>query len=692
MIVPQTRPDREANVSLEVAPQRRNNWTTSRVTTLGLVLVLIGISAFAIWSSWSLARIGERAIAASRLSDYYAAASSAVAAEESLERKYRLEPGPEVLSRYDTAAADLVLALGSASLAGNSYDRDVADRILSAHGPYLVAIKRMFAAGDRGDTAEVLRIDGAEVDPRFDAIEKAVDAEAARHHALAMEQMDELRVRGAGIARATPMVFLAGLLAVGLFSGVLRKIRLQLDRQRVRALHGSLYDALTGLPNRALLADRFEQALRTGRRDGSATGLLLIDLDRFKEINDTLGHQFGDRVLAQIGTRLAGAVPEMGTVARLGGDEFAVVLPAAEGIEGAIAVARLLGTTLAEPFDLDGVDLLVEASIGVVISGIHGDDSATLLQRADVAMYAAKNQGGGVAAYDVNSDQHTTERLALLGQLRRGMALGELFLDYQPKVSLCTGSVTGVEALVRWQHPLRGLVPPGEFIPIAEHTALIVPLTHFVLDTALAQARAWADAGHRIPVAVNISARNLLDESFARQVYELLRRHQIAGDLLELEVTESAIMLKPNTVSHVLHQLRDLGVRIAIDDFGAGYTSLGQLKNLPISGLKIDKSFVLNMHKHDVAVIVRSVIELGHNLGLSVVAEGVETAAAAIALSGYRCDIAQGYHLCRPLAPDAFLSWYKQRTSVSGGFIQARPKNRAPLHGVEKLCARPQVA
>lgn len=309
----------------------------------------------------------------------------------------------------------------------------------------------------------------------------------------------------------------------------------------------------------------------------------------------------------------------------------------------------------------------MEASIGVVVSGQHGDDPAMLLQRADVAMYAAKELGQPISVYDCSQDQHSPERLALLGQLRRGIERGELFLHFQPKISLKTQQVVGVEALVRWKHPKRGLVPPVEFIPYAEHTALIGPLTRYVVDAALAQAKTWVDAGYRIPVVVNISARNLLDNDFARNVDDLLKRHGVPSELLGLEVTESAIMLKPQKAHQLLNQLHDLGVRLAIDDFGAGYTSLGQLRNLPISELKIDRSFVMNMQTDpDAAVIVRSVIELGHNLGLSVVAEGVETAGVATTLAAYQCDVVQGYHLCRPLPPDAFLLWYRQRASDPG--------------------------
>jgi diguanylate cyclase (GGDEF)-like protein/PAS domain S-box-containing protein len=428
--------------------------------------------------------------------------------------------------------------------------------------------------------------------------------------------------------------------------------------------HRALHDALTGLPNRALLADRFGQALRAEQRSGSATGLLLIDLDRFKEINDTLGHHFGDELLIQVGPRLAEVLRGSDTIARLGGDEFAVLLPEIGTLQAAVGVADKLQTALNRSFTVHGVELDVEASIGVVLSGEHGTQPAELMQRADIAMYVAKQRSVGVSVYDPNTDGHSPQRLALLGDLRRALSNDELFLVYQPKVSLSTGEVCGVEALLRWQHPQQGLVPPDAFIPLAENTGLIGPLTTRVLDLALAQARRWADAGQPLQVAVNLSARNLLDDRLDTLVTQLLARHGVAPALLKLEVTESAIMTDPVRAKAVLERLHASGVALAIDDFGAGYTSLGQLKTLPVSELKVDRSFVRTMATDTSnSMIVRSVVELGHNLGLSAVAEGVETLEVLDQLSAYSCDVAQGYHLSRPLPAAEFDRW---RTAWSG--------------------------
>ena len=635
--------------------------TLAKASSAGLFAVLIGVSGFAMWSAVSTRQVAERAIASNTLSDHYAAAATAVAAEESLERKYRLEPGPEVRRRFDKATENMRAAIELVRRDGTAEDQRVADQVVASYGPYRQAIDRLFDAVDRGDAVLVLKIDNDEVDPRFDAIEGMVNKASDSHHAAALADLAELKRREAFNAQATPAVFLIGFVFVAFFSSVLYRTRSQLDQQRTKAVHDALHDALTGLPNRTLLADRFEQALRAGTRTSSTTALLLIDLDRFKEVNDTLGHHVGDQLLAQIGPRLAGALRGADTVARLGGDEFAVLLPSVDGLSGALDVASRLRQALGKAFRVEGVELDIDASIGVVISGAHGADAQTLLQRADIAMYVAKQQKRGVVVYDPENDDHSPERLSLLGQLRRGIERGELFLQYQPKIDLKTRQVVGVEALVRWQHPDRGMVPPNDFIQLAEHTGLIGPLTDAVLDMALAQVKVWADGGNHIPVAVNISARNLSDDAFADKVKDLLAKHDVASSLLEVEVTESAVMLEPEKATRILKELHSIGVRIAIDDFGAGYTSLAQLKNLPISELKIDKSFILAMHSNaDDAVIVKSMIDLGHSLNMKIVAEGIETSDLVNSLADLQCDIGQGYHLCRPALPETLMQWYCQ--------------------------------
>jgi diguanylate cyclase (GGDEF)-like protein len=634
----------------------------SRMASIGLVLVLSAVSVFAIWSSQAISAAARGAEVASTVADDYAQAASAVAAEESLERKYRLEPGPGVRARFDAAGGQLLGALALVARNGDQRDRARVERVRAAHRFYLAAIGRMFTMVDKGDNRAVLKIDAAEVDPQFHAIQQTVDTAAAAHRQESVAQLAQLRALSTMTGQLTPVVFLLGLLLVALLTSITRVHRRLLDTERSRALHDSMHDALTGLPNRSLLYDRFGQVLLAAGRSDRTAGLLLIDLDRFKEINDTFGHLYGDALLTQIGPRLRRALREVDTVARLGGDEFAVLLPDITDLNAAMAVAAQLREALEQPFNVDGVALDVEASVGVVLSGEHGTDPTTLLQRADIAMYIAKVQNLGVFAYDPQVDGHTPAKLALLGELRRALNLGQLLMHYQPKVAIRTAEVVGAEALVRWQHPERGVILPDSFIPLAEHTGLIGPLTTYVLEAALAQARVWMDAGRSLTVSVNLSARSLLDEQLPRQVEEQLATHGVPAELLLLEVTESALMTEPERARSILMALSTLGVRLSVDDFGAGYTSLGQLRNLPVAELKIDKSFIMNMH-HDPgdALIVRSIVELGHNLGLTIVAEGVETESVLTELSVFNCDIAQGDYVCWPVTPAAFDAWRAER-------------------------------
>ena len=426
-----------------------------------------------------------------------------------------------------------------------------------------------------------------------------------------------------------------------------RRLRRELERNEHQALH----DSLTGLPNRAYLVKCGHLALARGRRNGHAQALLLIDLDKFKEINDTLGHRYGDELLKQVGPRLNEVLRETDTVARLGGDEFAVLLADVEGFEAALAAAERVRDVLHRPFVVDEVTLDVEASIGLAVAPQHGTDLEELLRNADIAMYVSKESKSGPVLFTPADHTASPSRLTLLGDLRRAVdSDGELFLHYQPKLALSDERVYGVEALLRWQHPERGLVPPGEFIGVAEGTGLIVKITERVLDLALGQARRWYDDGHEVPIAVNLSPRCLLDTLLPQMVVGLLNKHGVPARLLRLEITETAIMADATRAMDVLQRLHAAGVRMSIDDFGTGYSSMAYLKRLPVDELKIDRSFVMEMadHEND-AVLVRTAIDLGHNLGMTVVAEGVETQDHVDALRALGCDIAQGFHYARPM-------------------------------------------
>jgi diguanylate cyclase (GGDEF)-like protein len=429
-------------------------------------------------------------------------------------------------------------------------------------------------------------------------------------------------------------------------------------RQAVINAHQARHDALTGLPNRTQLHERLSSALAAaGPGGGGHVGVLLMDLDGFKEINDTLGHHHGDVLLQQVADRLRASMRPGDLVARLGGDEFALLLPDITGTDDAVAVAQRTLATLEGPAYVQGVELDVRGSVGVACFPEHGSDVDELLSGADMAMYSAKQARSGWALYDEALNQHTPERLALVSDLRRGLERDELMLEYQPKLDLATGEVCGVEALVRWRHPERGVMPPAEFVGLAEQTGLIRPLTMWVVREALRQTQRWRAEGLELRVAINLSVRSLTRE-LPDAIAALLLEHGATGHELEFEITESMMMANPAEGLEILQELSDLGLRLAVDDFGTGYSSLAYLKRLPVSELKIDNSFVREM---DVDAsdrgIVRSTIDLARHLGLSVVAEGVESAATLAELRDLGCNSAQGFFISPPLPPKELAAW-----------------------------------
>jgi diguanylate cyclase (GGDEF)-like protein len=423
----------------------------------------------------------------------------------------------------------------------------------------------------------------------------------------------------------------------------------------------SLHDPLTQLPNRSLLLIRLTQALREAGERHRGLALLMLDLDHFKEINDTLGHHVGDELLRMVATRLSSAIRPGDTVARLGGDEFAVVVRDADELDGA-SVAQRLAATLSEAFGLVTVSLNVEASVGVALYPDHGDDAESLTRHADIALYNAKKNRGSYVIYDPRSDEHTVERLALMGELRQGIEQGELVVHYQPKVSTLTGCVVSVEALVRWDHPTRGLLMPARFIPAAENTGLILPLTQCVVDSALGAVGSWRAQGLHVRVAVNVTARHIANLDLPNQIDAALQAHGLPGEALILEVTESCLMSDPGRAKTVLSRLHELGVGLSIDDFGTGYSSFAHLRDLAVNEIKIDQSFVAGSADSAAnAAIVKSAIDLGHNLGLEVVAEGVETQSCLDMLTAMGCDVVQGYFLARPMLADDLLAFAARR-------------------------------
>jgi len=442
-----------------------------------------------------------------------------------------------------------------------------------------------------------------------------------------------------------------------------------LELQAEQLEHQALYDALTDLPNRRLLQDRLQAILE--QRIVEPVALLMLDLDRFKEINDTFGHDHGDVVLRETGTRLRSVLRESDTLARLGGDEFAILLPAAS-LDDARSFGGALLQACQEPLSVAGCSVDVGASIGIAVGPTHGGDAATLLRRAEVAMYKAKQERSGCAVYSPDHDQYSPDRLTLVSELRYAIEHDQLTLHYQPQVGTATGRVAAVEALLRWRHPLRGNIPPDQFIPLAEHTGLIKPLTYWVLDSALRQCRAWLDGGQELSVAVNASMYDLHDATLPDTIATLLTIRRVPAHCLRLEITEGAIMADPDRALDVLGRLRELGVSIAVDDFGTGYSSLAYLKRLPVNELKIDRSFVRDMvGDRDDQAIVRSTISLGHELGLRVVAEGVENQATWQLLERFGCDLVQGYVVSRPLPAADLALWLQTYTWPRGDALAA---------------------
>jgi len=425
-----------------------------------------------------------------------------------------------------------------------------------------------------------------------------------------------------------------------------------------QALRGATHDTLTELPNRILLIDRLEQIISAASLEKNLIAVMILDIDRFKDINDTLGHNTGDRVIRQVAYSLRRAIPEPNTVARLDGNEFAIILEKVGTKENTIKLIHKIRKVLHAPMKLEGVRLSIEVSFGLALYPDHGKNAQILLQRAEVAMYQAKKKNCGLIEYNTSLDRCNTRRLTLMSELRKAIIKNELVAYYQPKIDVKTGIINEVEALVRWKHKVHGLIPPDDFIPMAEQTGVIKQLTLWVLHESLMQCAKWKSEGINLRVAVNISASDLLDAKFSDTVTRILKTHHMSPDNLQLEITESAVMIDAERSLEVLTRLSTLGIRLSVDDFGTGYSSLSYLSRLPVNELKIDKSFVMNMENNsNDLIIVQTTIDLGHNLGLEVVAEGTENASDILRLQQLNCDKAQGYYFTKPLSAKEFKNW-----------------------------------
>ncbi len=432
--------------------------------------------------------------------------------------------------------------------------------------------------------------------------------------------------------------------------------------------HMAHHDMLTSLPNRLFFIDRLQQANAIARRQKKQVAVLFLDLDRFKIINDTLGHSIGDILLQEIADRLKTCVREVDTVARLGGDEFTIILSSINGAGDAEQVAGKVMKTLAQPFSVEGHELFVTTSIGICLFPTDSDDPASLIKKADIAMYSAKAQGrNNYMFYDPAMDHNADRRLILTNGLRRALDREEFCIHYQPKVDTVSGAITAMEALIRWEHPELGLVSPGDFIPIAEETGIIIPLGEWVMRRSCEQIRLWQQDGlPAVRIAVNLSGYQLQHRDFVQSVKRVLDQVGLTGELLEFEVTETVIMQNPDFAVAILNQLRELGIHISIDDFGTGYSSLAHLKRFSVNTLKIDKSFVRDVESNSTdAAIASAIISMGNSLNLRVIAEGVETEGQLAFLKDRKCDEIQGFLFSRPLPPDEAAAFLRKGVCVA---------------------------
>jgi diguanylate cyclase (GGDEF)-like protein len=439
------------------------------------------------------------------------------------------------------------------------------------------------------------------------------------------------------------------------------ELRIKTTVLESKAMHDATHDYLTGLPNRVLFQDRLEQAINVAASNKKELAVLLLDLDRFKDINNTLGHYNGDKVLKQVATRLGELKQDSETLARMGADEFAILLPEINDERDIRNMAAMIHKAMGPPFMVGGLSLDVQVSIGVAEYPEHGSDGDTLIQRADVARYVAKEEQNDFVVYSFNHDQYSPQRLTLMGELRQGIGNGELFLLYQPKINGSNGKILAAEALVRWKHHKHGIIPPDDFISMAERTGMIKDLSRLVLKMALKQIAAWQKEGYEVSVSVNLSAQDLLDPELPDVLAGLLAAHEVPASQLVVEITETAIITDPERALQVMFRLAEMGLRMSIDDFGTGYSSLSYLKKMPVSEIKIDRSFVMDMmNNRNDEVIVKATIGLAHNLGLEVVAEGVEDQESADRLRELGCNYLQGFFFSKPVPADEFIAMVGQ--------------------------------
>jgi diguanylate cyclase (GGDEF)-like protein len=570
--------------------------------------------------------------------------------EELTLRRYLAGPTTDLWGRFTSEASIVTSALTEAGQVGGADAKLDSARLLAAQNAYRTAAERLLAGAGHGAPAALT----AGPTPSFEDLEEDIDKttlayqRTATFQAGALDDAQRRMVAGTGVGFALGLCLLAVIWRLVL--GYQRRLAEHADASQHRALH----DGLTGLPNRSLFDLKLRAALDAAARHGDRqVALLIVDLNEFKTVNDSLGHQAGDELLTSVAQRLRDTAREFDIVARFGGDEFAVLLPGIPNLAAAEAVAKRIAFSFREDFQLAAGTAAVSGSIGLAIGPVDGD-ADELVRHADSAMYRAKASGRGVVVYRAESETEAPNRLGLFGELRALVDLGDageqLVLHFQPQVRIADCTVVAVEALVRWQHPVRGLLLPDQFLPAAETGGLEIPLTYHLLDAGVAHAARWYAGGTPLVVSVNVSPRCLLDDDFVARVLSAVAVAKLPPHLLKIELTEHTLMAEPERAVSALRQIHDFGVQVSVDDFGSGFSSLSQLKRLPADELKIDRGFVRDLATDpDDSVLVRSAIELAHNLGLSVVAEGVEDLRALLMLRDLGSDYAQGHALSQPV-------------------------------------------
>jgi diguanylate cyclase (GGDEF)-like protein len=637
----------------------------ARVALAGLALGLVALAGFALQSTVSNQRTTNQVREMNEISDRWGRVFQQTTLEVEALQSFLRGGSPEartpLASALGGADADLAWLLQR----GDRHDVEAATRIRQTYATYTDALREVVRLGEQGDVQNAtLQADLGEF--AASSLRKQISQVSAAKRNQTTQYLLEADQTNQELQTLASVAFAVDLALLGLCSFVLLESQRRIRRQATQSRYDALHDNLTGLPNRVLLAERAGQGVLEADRYGDRLGLLLIDLNKFKEVNDTLGHHTGDLLLKQVAKRLQTASRDVDLVARLGGDEFAILLPRIGSVDNAATIAARIHEALCLPVEIDGVRLEVGASVGVAVYPIHSADAEQLLQHADIAMYAAKRGRHGVAVYAASLDDHSTAQLTLTSELRHAIQHDELVVHYQPQANAHTGEISGAEALTRWQHPQRGLLGPLEFIPIAQDSGLIQSLTRWVLDNALGQCQRWLAAGEAVPVSVNVSVDCLQNEAFPAAVAALLDQHAVPAHMLTLELTENAMITNPTRAGAVMRDLGERGVRLSIDDFGTGYSSISFLHTFPVHEMKLDRGFVTTM-RSDAGnnAIVRALLDLGHRFNLQVVAEGVEDADTWTELDALGCHVIQGFHFGKPMAATEFGHWLKRHRAVA---------------------------